>query len=140
MNSSTENDKRALLRLFHGHLGPYVVIGFRLGEHALQRLQARSHFGLEAEVRCAEAPPESCLLDGIQFSTGCTLGKKNISHQVGAPVRACFRKRDTGEEIVLGLREPTVQEAVRRLREVGEDAAAEYAWTVPLEELVSEEG
>lgn len=131
---------RELLKSFHGHLGPYVIIGFRLGEHAVQRLQGRPHFGLEAEVRCAGAPPESCLLDGVQFSTGCTLGKQNIRHEVGTPVEARFRNRDTGEEIVLGLHEAPVAEAVRLLREVGEHAASDYAWEVPLEELVKEEG
>ena len=128
------------LREFHGHLGPYVVLGLRLGEYALAKLRARRHFGLEAVVRCADQPPESCCLDGVQFSTGCTLGKRNLRHEVGAPLRASFRNRDTGAELALGLAEAAVAEALARLREQGEDAAVEYVLGLPEEALVVEEG
>ena len=33
---------------------------------------------MKAEVRCAGVPPQSCLADGVQLGSGCTLGKRNI--------------------------------------------------------------
>lgn len=126
------------LRRFHGHLGPYVVIGFRVGQYALQQVHGHSHFGVEAEVRCAGQPPESCLLDGVQFSTGCTLGKQNLRHTVGHPVQLRLRNRESGEEIILGLAEPVVSEAVRRMREVGEEAAVQFLCSLPVEELITQ--
>ena len=59
---------------FHGHLGPYVVIGYRMGSLAKAELVGKT----KAIVRSGLRPPLSCLADGVQFSSGCTLGKGNI--------------------------------------------------------------
>lgn len=126
------------LRRFHGHLGPYVVLGLRVGQYALERAHGHSHFGVETEVRCAEQPPESCLLDGIQFSTGCTMGKRNLTHTVGHPVQIRLCNCETGEEVVLGLNEEMVGEAVRRMREFGEDDAVQFIYALPVEDLITE--
>ena len=67
------------LKAFHGHLGPYVIVGFRMGILAKKILSPNSHKGLRAEVKTGTKPPLSCIIDGIQFSSGCTLGKGNIS-------------------------------------------------------------
>jgi len=69
---------RTLLKAFHGHLGPYVVIGYRMGRLALEELGSEGHFGLSAEVHSPLEPPRSCLIDGVQIGSGCTLGKRNI--------------------------------------------------------------
>ena len=62
------------LKHFHGHLGPYVVIGYRMGRLARERFSGK----MTAVVFTGSHPPMSCLIDGIQFTTGCTLGKNNI--------------------------------------------------------------
>jgi formylmethanofuran dehydrogenase subunit E len=62
------------LKRFHGHLGPYVVIGYRMGKLARERF----HGKLYAVVFTGKHPPMSCLIDGVQFTTGCTMGKNNI--------------------------------------------------------------
>ncbi|UCE80779.1 MAG: formylmethanofuran dehydrogenase subunit E family protein [Methanobacteriota archaeon] len=62
---------------FHGHLGPYVVIGYRMGLVA-NRLLGNDPFGKAAMVLTGDKPPQSCLIDGIQLSSGCTLGKGAI--------------------------------------------------------------
>ncbi len=131
-----DQDKLEKLGMFHGHIGPYVVIGMRLGEYALESLGADPHFGIEAFVRCAGATPESCLLDGIQFSTGCTLGKQNITHTVGSPIDARFCNRNTGQEITLGVYAERVQEAVRLMNQQGEEAAVAYVRDLPEDQLI----
>jgi len=128
------------LRRFHGHLGPYVVLGLRLGQYALERLGVAPHFGLEAQVRCAGNPPESCLLDGVQFATGCTLGKQNISHTVGHPITLRLREHNGGAEVVYGLNGRVVEEAVRLMREQGETAAVEFVCALRPEDLVAPVG
>jgi formylmethanofuran dehydrogenase subunit E len=65
------------LKDFHGHLGPYAVVGYRMGKIAMSRLDARGK-KLSARVMTGTTPPISCIVDGIQFSTSCTLGKGNI--------------------------------------------------------------
>ncbi|MDI6783240.1 MAG: formylmethanofuran dehydrogenase subunit E family protein [bacterium] len=63
---------------FHGHLGPYLVLGYRMGIIGLRETGAKKYFGVQVSVRCPGRPPERCLIDGLQFSTGATYGKANI--------------------------------------------------------------
>ncbi len=64
--------------VFHGHLGPFLVLGIRMGLLALKDLGSSGHKDVEALVKTGTTPPISCLVDGIQISTGCTMGKGNI--------------------------------------------------------------
>jgi len=73
----------AVLKLLHGHLGPYVSLGGRMGDYAVEKLGLKRH-GLKEQsdvrviVECEPNPPKSCLVDGLQASTGATYGKRNI--------------------------------------------------------------
>lgn len=63
---------------FHGHLGVYSIVGAKMG------IKAREIFGvgpdqLEVISSAGTTPPYSCLNDGIQVSTGATLGQGTIS-------------------------------------------------------------
>jgi len=64
---------------FHGHLGPFLVLGIRMGLLALKDLNSPGYEGIEALVKTGDTPSLSCLLDGVQISTGCTMGKGNIA-------------------------------------------------------------
>jgi len=77
---------------FHGHLGPYLVLGLRMGLFANKTLQPRRLHDMSVTVWTKRSPPESCLLDGIQVSSGCTLGKTNLQVKNAARIRARFRK------------------------------------------------
>ena len=66
-----------LIERFHGHLGPYAVIGYRMGKIACEKLND-DPFEKNAEVFTGTTPPISCIVDGIQLGSGCTLGKGNI--------------------------------------------------------------
>jgi formylmethanofuran dehydrogenase subunit E len=64
---------------FHGHLGPAVVAGARMGMLGLRAVEAKGYF--DVEVTCAgplAKPPQACFLDGIQVATGATLGKRTL--------------------------------------------------------------
>jgi len=63
---------------FHGHGGPFMVIGLRVGLTALNMLDSRGWFDLACKAYLKWAPPDSCVLDGIQTATGCTMGKHNM--------------------------------------------------------------
>jgi len=64
---------------FHGHPGPFLALGIRMGLLALSLLGSRGHRGIVAEAETGTKPPLSCMVDGIQISTGCTTGKGNLS-------------------------------------------------------------
>ena len=116
---------RDLLRTFHGHLGPYVVLGYRMGQLALKELHSDGHFGLSAEVHSILAPPHSCLIDGVQLGSGCTLGKRNIQiEEYGGPAWAVFIS-DQGKKVTIHLR-PEIPGLVKRyVDEIGVEAAGE---------------
>jgi len=63
---------------FHGHLGVFSIVGAKMG------IRAREIFGvgpdeLRVTTYAGTRPPYSCLTDGIQVSTGATLGMGTIS-------------------------------------------------------------
>lgn len=63
---------------FHGHLGPFLIAGIRMGLLALEILGSPGYFDVQAKAETGTAPPLSCLADGVQIGSGCTLGKGNI--------------------------------------------------------------
>lgn len=76
---------------FHGHLGPYLVFGLRMGTIAVQQLKPKHIHELSATVWTRTSPPQSCVLDGIQISSSCTLGKGNIRVKESQRTKARFR-------------------------------------------------
>ena len=107
---------------FHGHLGPYVVLGVRMGLLAKARLGFHGHFDGKVKAYVGEGPPVSCLADGLQVSTGATLGKGNIEigPLEGGPPRATFEAGGRTIEIALTGRVLELTESLD-----GREAAAE---------------
>ena len=50
---------------FHGHGGPFMVVGLRMGLEALRRLCASGWFDIRCRVELNWRPPDSCVIDGI---------------------------------------------------------------------------
>jgi len=71
------NETLKKIEQFHGHLGPYAVIGYRMGLIANEKL-GKDPFCKKAIVYTGTTPPISCIVDGIQMSSGCTTGKGNL--------------------------------------------------------------
>jgi len=86
---------------FHGHGGPFMVIGLRMGLLALKRLDAGGWFDLRCVVSLRWGPPDSCVIDGIQSSTGCTMGKHNIEIDEREGISASFYNSDENFRITL---------------------------------------
>ncbi len=76
---------------FHGHLGPFLVLGVRAGLLANSFL-GKDCFKMKAIVITGSHPPNSCFVDGIQFATGCTMGKRNIALRRGKGTSVLFTK------------------------------------------------
>ena len=106
---------------FHGHLGPYLVLGLLMGKYALNKLKARQHFGLRVKVWGVKDKPRSCLIDGLQLSTGCTYGKGNIAKYNGAVIKANFLNQDTKESVDLLLRD----EVIKKLKAASSHSSSE---------------
>jgi formylmethanofuran dehydrogenase subunit E len=63
---------------FHGHDGPYLALGYKLGRLITNRLKPQGIMGLTVTVKTHLQKPYTCLIDGLQCSTFATLGKGNL--------------------------------------------------------------
>lgn len=93
------DELESMAREFHGHGGPFLIIGLRMGIKALEVLDSKGWFNLRCIAYLRWEPPVSCVIDGIQISTGCTMGKHNIEVRDSSNVRAVFSKRERQIEI-----------------------------------------
>lgn len=87
---------------FHGHLGPSVVAGARMGMAGLRAVEAEGYFDVEVvcEGPFAE-PPRACFLDGLQVATGATLGKRTLRWEPGERIAVRVKHSKTGKTAVL---------------------------------------
>jgi formylmethanofuran dehydrogenase subunit E len=67
---------------FHGHDGPFLALGYRLGRYLIRRLKPEGIMGLRIIVTTRMQKPFTCLIDGLQCSTFATLGKGNLITRV----------------------------------------------------------
>lgn len=84
--------------VFHGHLGPYLVLGLKAGLLA-NRMIGRDPFLTRAVVRTDTKPPRLCFVDGVQLTTGCTMGKGNIDVRDGEGVSVVFTRGEWRLEV-----------------------------------------
>jgi formylmethanofuran dehydrogenase subunit E len=62
---------------FHGHLCPFMPIGYRMGKLAMNFLnvEREKDHGFFVFPELGEGHPQTCMMDGIQVATGATYGK-----------------------------------------------------------------
>ncbi len=64
---------------FHGHLGPFLVIGVRMGLIGVRELKAKENDNeLRVTAMLKYSVPFSCVIDGIQMATKCTVGNQKL--------------------------------------------------------------
>lgn len=123
------------LRDFHGHLGPFAMLGYRAGRLAVAELGIPTHFGLQAEVHCPPQPPPSCFVDGVQYSTGCTLGKRNIELVPDESVWVTVTGRESGATLTVVPRREVVKAFAIWIEDADPEAAALRVLDMSDEEL-----
>ena len=121
-----------LLKRFHGHLGPFAAVGFRMGRYAVDTLGVKNK-KLKAEVYTGTKPPISCIIDGIQLASGCTLGKGNISVIDNNEAKAVFTS--LGSTLVLKLKDDIKKRIIETTTHETEEKNAEWIYDMPSEEL-----
>jgi formylmethanofuran dehydrogenase subunit E len=109
---------------FHGHLGPFVVVGFRMGDLANKSLGS-DPFGKTALVLTGGKTPRSCVIDGVQLSSGCTLGKGGIAVVDQGEVAAIFLSKSSGRSLRVRLRDTILERITATSREEMETLATE---------------
>jgi formylmethanofuran dehydrogenase subunit E len=125
---------------FHGHLGPWAMLGLRIGQMALADLDCQGYFDVRIDVAGPIArPPARCILDGLQFATGATMGKDAITATVADQFE--IRVTNTKTDQTIGYR-PTEQffETIAKMSggQHVENLAREVA-RMPLAEIIVRE-
>ena len=86
-----EWERSVLTNQVHGHLGIYSLIGVKMGLLATELLRADAHHpSVLVHSFAGSVPPLSCLNDGLQISTGSTLGRGLITVEDGNRPEALF--------------------------------------------------
>ena len=87
---------------FHGHLGPWLVAGLRMGAAGRRAAGADGYFDVDVTVEGPLAlPPQACFLDGLQVATGATLGKRNLKWIEAPRLAVRIKNVRTGKTVVV---------------------------------------
>ena len=118
------SDEEILRRIseFHGHLGPFVVVGYRMGKVA-NRLLGADAFAKTAIALMGGKPPRSCVIDGIQLSSGCTIGKGTIGVIDKGEVASIFLSKQGTRQVRISLKADRLEEITSTPRESMEELA-----------------
>ncbi len=127
INAELQEAKR-----FHGHLGPYLVIGMRMG-HFFSSALGEKPFSYRIHVSVGWKPPPSCVIDGLQITTPCTVGNSMIQVEDLSDITAIAQQDDRKIELLLL---PKVRERIdRETNRENEEAIAQELWTEATEDL-----
>jgi len=112
----------------HGHVGPYLIIGLKMGAAAKKALNLSEieSTHLRTEVSVPLYPPFSCLLDGIQVSTTCTIGNQRLQIKNSKIIQATFTKENSLKIVKIKLAKQLSAQLDQRHKQNELDEA--YAW------------
>ena len=103
---------------FHGHLGPFLIIGVRLGLAGLKKLGACDSKGLSVTASLPLRVPFSCIIDGIQVTTKCTVGNQKLLLIDSKKIQAEFRRKGK-KRVVISLKDSALEKLRMQLRQEG---------------------
>ena len=122
---------------FHTHLGPYLVVGLRMGR-VITRELGNEPFSYRVSARTGRRPPYSCLVDGIQVATPCTTGNGGLvveeerSMSVGVEAK-------TGARLTVSLNGGIFDRIENECTEENQEAFAVEIWKMPEDDLLTVE-
>ena len=109
------DDRQALLKTleFHGHRCWASVAGVRAGLAALRELNVQRSGGrqLHAILEIGEDHGGMCFGDGVQYTTGCTVGKGNVDKTPYGKLAVTLIERATNRAIRVSYK-PTLQKRI----------------------------
>jgi formylmethanofuran dehydrogenase subunit E len=117
---------------FHTHLGPFLVVGLRMGR-VITRALGDEPFTTHIRAHTGRKPPHSCTADGLQCATPCTLGNGGLDVTDRREMTA-VAGRD-GTTITVRLRAEILESIERDCTEENQERFAMELWELPDEEL-----
>ena len=116
----------------HGHLGIYSTLGAKMGLLARELFRERGVEEISVLSFAGSVPPVSCLNDGLQVSTGASMGH-GLFALSSAEREASVKARFEGGDRVLELRlkpenETIIRADIRKGRELYGDSAQYWSY------------
>jgi len=123
----------------HGHLGPFLVVGVRMGSLAkrILNVNASECSKFRVSARLPLSTPFSCVIDGIQATTQCTVGNQKLRIEKSkATIVVYFEQQNLAKALKICVNPEIVKELTNRYSEgaSNEDLAREIA-SMPENEL-----
>jgi formylmethanofuran dehydrogenase subunit E len=117
---------------FHGHLGPFLVVGVRIGLIGLKAISEYNGGRLTIDLSVPLQVPFSCVIDGLQVTTHCTVGNQKLSVRDSDSIRALFICEDNGIEVTIALNKSTFEELKSQLfgESLPEEEVCRLAWMI----------
>jgi len=119
----------------HGHLGPFLVIGVRMGKTAQRILDCQNTSGykkLQATVKTPMRTPFSCVIDGIQATTQCTIGNQRLrTENSKKEIIATFELQESDKALKVIVNQNIIEDLMNKTSEsrTNEDLAWKIAQT-----------
>lgn len=114
-----EQDLGVLLKRatdLHGHFGPFLTLGVRMGIVGLRELGAEAgDTQLRITVMLEHSLPYSCMLDGLQTVTKCTVGNKRLTWKESKEFGASFLFENSGRKVEVKINPAIVHEVSLKL-------------------------
>jgi formylmethanofuran dehydrogenase subunit E len=132
MNNLPIDAELQAAKRFHGHLGPYLVVGMRAG-HFIASVFGDKPFSYRIHATVGTNPPPSCVLDGLQITTPCTVGNSMLRAEPLDVVRVWAEKDSERLELIL---HPDVQQKIdTETNRSNEEQKAQEIWEEAAEAL-----
>ena len=124
---------------FHGHLGPFLVIGVRMGSLAkkILNVNAGENNKFRVTARLPLLTPFSCIIDGIQATTQCTVGNQKLRIENSqAKIIVYFEQQNLDKGLRIHVNPKIIKELKKRYSEgaSNEELAREIA-SIPESQL-----
>jgi formylmethanofuran dehydrogenase subunit E len=124
-----------LAGIFHTHVGPYLVVGLRMGRAVTERLGS-DPFSYRITARTGRTPPYSCLVDGLQWATPCTTGNGclEVADERGMSIEAVAKD---GRTLTIALRSDVYERIETECTEENQESFAVDIWQMPEGDLLT---
>jgi formylmethanofuran dehydrogenase subunit E len=119
---------------FHTHLGPFLVVGLRMGR-VVTREFGREPFTITIHANTGRVPPYSCLVDGLQVSTPCTVGNGGLA--VTDRRDMSIEAAKGGATLTVRLRKDMWERIENECTEENQESFACEIWEMPEEALLT---
>jgi formylmethanofuran dehydrogenase subunit E len=102
----------------HGHLGPFLVVGVRMGSIAKKVFNPDAGDSVRFQVT-AKVPlviPFSCTINGIQAATRCTIGKQRLrTENTHRQIFASFRDENSDYVVRISVKPRVIRDLMRKM-------------------------